>query len=128
MTPQQAWQATAKAEAPRPTRARFTAPAPRRRPTRTTPAPDPADLPVGTSLRRLSTAGNFMLEKVIYNVGLQHRREEVLIVANDTKVTVVDLNGEILIEHARPAPGITYVGNGLPSGQRPKNPDSSPKS
>ena len=128
VTPQQAWQATPKAEAPRPTRAQFTPPAPRRRPTRANPAPDPADLPKGSSLRRLSTAGNFMLNKVIYNVGLNHRREEVVVIADETRITVVDLNGEILIEHARPGPGITYVGNGLPSGQRPKTSGPSPKS
>jgi putative transposase len=33
---------------------------------------------------------------------------------------VADLDGEILIEHTRPAPGITYVGNGLPRGPRPR--------
>ena len=128
VTPQQAWEATAKAEAPRPTRERFASPAPRRRSIPAGPAPDPADLPEGTSLRRLSTAGNFMLDKVMFNVGLDHRREEVLIVLEGDSITVVDLDGVILIEHTRPAPGITYVGNGRPSGQRPKNPHPSPKS
>ena len=44
------------------------------------------------------------------------------------KITVADLYGEILIEHTRPAPGITYVGNGRPRGPRPKTTEPSPKS
>jgi putative transposase len=130
VTPLEAWQATPMAEAPRPSRTRFAPPAPRPRPrpTRANPAPDPADLPEGTSLRRLSTAGTFMLDKVMFSVGLEHRREEVLLVLEGDSITVVDLEGVILIEHTRPAPGTTYVGNGRPSGQRPKNPNPSPKS
>jgi hypothetical protein len=28
---------------------------------------------------------------------------------------VADLDGEVLIEHTRPAPGVRYVGNGKPA-------------
>ena len=38
------------------------------------------------------------------------------------------LDGEVLIEHTRPAPGVRYVGNGRPRGQRPKSDEMSPKS
>jgi hypothetical protein len=38
---------------------------------------------------------------------------------------VADLEDEILIEHTRPAPEVTYVGNGRP---RAKTPESSPMS
>ena len=61
-------------------------------------------------------------------VGGQHRFEQVLIVTSDDTITVTDLHGEILIQHTRPAPGITYVGNGRPRGPSPKTPEVSPKS
>jgi hypothetical protein len=43
-----------------------------------------------------------------------------------TRSPVADLDGEILIEHTRPAPGVTCVGKGRPRG--PKNPEVSPMS
>jgi putative transposase len=68
-----------------------------------------------------------MLDTVHYMVGGPHRLQQVLIVTDGDKLTVTDLNGEILIEHTRPAPGINYVGNGRPRGPRP-NTQPSPKS
>lgn len=44
------------------------------------------------------------------------------------KIIITDLEGELLAEHTRPAPGTTYVGNGRPPGTRPKSPGVSPKS
>jgi putative transposase len=44
--------------------------------------------------------------------------QQVLVITAVDKITVADLEGEILIEHARPAPGVTHVGNGRPSGPR----------
>jgi hypothetical protein len=41
---------------------------------------------------------------------------------------VADLDGEVLIEHTRPAPGVRYVGNGRPRGPRPRTGRPSPKS
>jgi hypothetical protein len=35
---------------------------------------------------------------------------------NGNKTTVTNLEGEILIEHTRPAPSTAYVGNGRPPG------------
>ncbi len=69
-----------------------------------------------------------MLDTVHYMVGGQHRFAQVLIVTDGNQVLVSDLNGEILIEHSRPAPGIHYVGNGRPRGPQPKNSEVSPKS
>jgi hypothetical protein len=43
-------------------------------------------------------------------------------------ITVADLDGEMLVEHARPALGVTYIGNGIPLGQRPTPAETSPKS
>jgi len=69
-----------------------------------------------------------MLDSVHYMVGGQHRFQQVLVVTDGDQVIVSDLNGEILIEHTRPAPGVRYVGNGRPRGPRPENPELSPKS
>ena len=44
--------------------------------------------------------------------------QQVLVITAGDKITVADLEGEILIEHTRPAPGVTYVGNGRPRGPR----------
>lgn len=69
-----------------------------------------------------------MLSGVHYRVGGQHGFQQVLVNTDGDKITIIDLDGEILAEHTRPAPGITYVGNGRPRGPRPKNPKPSPKS
>jgi putative transposase len=129
ITPLTAWEATPKAEPPRPKQDRprwleRTA-ANRYRPA---PAPAPSDLPADTHLRTLSSAGTFMLNSIHYKVDGQRAFQQVLIVTNGNKITVTDLNGEILIEHTRPAPGVKYVGNGRPPGGRGKNPEPSPKS
>jgi hypothetical protein len=67
-----------------------------------------------------NTAGTFTLAGVTYKVDGRRGLEQVLIVTDGDRIAVADLDGEILIEHTRPAPGITYVGNGLPRGPRPK--------
>ena len=69
-----------------------------------------------------------MLAGVIYKVGGRHGLHEVLVATNGDKIIVADLDGEILIEHTRPAPGVTYVGNGKPRGSHPKPDELSPKS
>jgi transposase InsO family protein len=130
VTPLTAWKATDKAEAPRPAREKLDRPRiPRTRPA---PAPAPTDLPDDTRVKKLTSAGVFMLDKVFYMVGRQYGFHQVLVITdgNNTgdKVTITDLHGEILIEHKRPAPGITYVGNGNPRGRRPNNPEPSPMS
>jgi transposase InsO family protein len=127
ITPATAWHATPKADAPRPKPDR---PEWIERPAanRYRPMPTPTDLPEGAHLKTLTSAGTFMLDAVHYMVGGQHRFQQVLIVDDDETITVADLNGEVLIKHARPAPGITYVGNGRPRGPQPKTPQPSPKS
>lgn len=126
LTPLTAWELTAKAEAPRPTPEDpffVQSVAKQYR-----PAPTPKDLPAGTRIRKLSTAGTFMLAGVNYKVDGRHGLKEVLVITDGVTITVVDLQGEILVEHTRPAPGVTYVGNGRRPGTRPKNPGVSPKS
>jgi putative transposase len=125
VTPLTAWQATEKAEAPRPKPDPpfLTRPAAPRRP----PAP-PTTVPDGTIVRRLTSQGTFNLDKVTYLVGGQHGFHHVLIDIDGDTITVINPEGEILAEHTRPAPGITYVGNGRPPGPRPKPSETSPKS
>jgi putative transposase len=124
ITPQQAWHATPKAEAPRPK------PDPPFlvRPAITRPAPAPKDLPAGTRLTTLNTAGTFMLAGVHYKVAGGLAMQQVLVITDGDTITVADLDGEILIEHTRPAPGVKYVGNGRPRGPAPQSPKPSPKS
>ena len=69
-----------------------------------------------------------MLAGVHDKVDGRRALEQVLVITDDDKITVADLPGEILIEHTRPAPGVTYVGNGRPRGPQPKTPETSPKS
>jgi putative transposase len=125
VTPQAAWEATPKAEAPRPKPDPpfFVQPVAKRR----RPASAPKDLPTGTCIKKLSTAGTFRLARVTYKVDGRRALEQVLVITDGDKITVADLAGEILIEHTRPEPGVTYVGNGRPRGPR-KTDETSPKS
>ena len=134
-TPQAAWDAMDKAEAPRPRphspavggttarrlMARSSTPRLRR-------APEPSELPADTSLKRLTSIGTFWLDGVHYRVGGQLSFQHVLVITDGDHLTVADLDGEVLIEHTRPAPGVKYVGNGKPPGMRPTPPQVSPKS
>jgi putative transposase len=128
VTPQTAWDATEKAEAPRPqpVRSLFDRPAPRPRPAPRVPLD--LDLPADTRVRKLNTSGTFRLDSVTYMVDTHRAFQQVLVITDGDKITVTDAHGEILTEHTRPAPGITYVGNGRPRGPRPKNSETSPKS
>lgn len=116
VTPRTAWEATPKAEAPRPKPdgPLFAPPAPK--PKRR--APEPQHLPAGTRVMTLNTAGAFMLAGVNYKVDGRLASEQVLVATDGEKVIVADLDGEVLIEHTRPAPGVRYVGNGKPRGPR----------
>ncbi len=126
VTPLVAWQATPKADAPRPQPDRpiYRAPAPVRRP-RPTP---PADLPADTRIRTVTTSGTICLEGVVYKIDVTHAFQQVVAITAADTIIVTDLDGEILAEHTRPAPGIRYVGNGRPPGPRPKNPEPPPMS
>ncbi len=142
ITPLAAWNATPKTDPPRPRPDQplydlplLGHPVPRYG-HRSTPEPSttpaPTDLPAGTSVKKLASNGALKLGRVTYMVGGPYGFQQVLVItdgeATGDKITVADLDGEILIEHTRPAPGITYVGNGRPRGPRPSKPEPSPKS
>lgn len=118
VTPATAWEATAKTQPPRPKSVELL----RDRAVRATERDTrvSTDLPADTVAKKLTSAGVFTLNKVFYNVGSEHSFRQVLIVTDGDQpgdhVTVTDLDGEILIEHTRPGPGVRYVGNGRPPG------------
>ncbi len=130
VTPLTAWKATPKADQPRPKPDRpiYEAPVPSSRPR---PRP-PADLPADTRIRTVATTGTITLDSVFYKIDVNRAFEQVLVISNGNqagdKIIITDLEGEILAEHTRPAPGTRYVGNGRRPGTRPKNPGASPKS
>ena len=80
----------------------------------------------------MSSAGVVHVDKVFYKIGVDHAFGQVLVVSDGDQpgdtIIITDLDGEILAERTRPAPGIGYVGNGRPRGTRPRNPRASPKS
>jgi putative transposase len=129
VTPLTAWEATAKAEPPRPN-ADQQPWLNRPMPTRYLPPqpPPPSDLPSDTRIRKVSSAGTINVDKVFYKIDVEHRFKQVLVITDADKLTITDLQGELLAEHTRPTPGITYVGNGRRPGPRPKNPGPSPMS
>lgn len=126
ITPRTAWEATTKAEPPRPKPDALLAVQTSVK--RNRPAQKPKELPAGTYVKRLSTAGTFTITGVHYKVDGQRGLEQVLVATDGDKITVADLDGEVLIEHTRPAPGVRYVGNGRPRGGRPNNDETSPMS
>lgn len=69
-------------------------------------------------IKKLASNGVFLLNKVQYMGDGRRSFQQVLVITAGNKITVTNLEGEILIEHTRPAPGVTYVGNGRPRGPR----------
>jgi putative transposase len=84
-----------------------------------------AELPANACIRTVSAVGNIGLDSVAYRVDPQRAFQQVLVVSDGDNVIITDLEGEVLAERTRPAPGTKYVGNGRPRGPRPK---PSPKS
>jgi hypothetical protein len=112
VTPLTAWEATAKADAPRPT------PNPPLLVQAAVRQLQRAPLPAGAHVRTLTTAGTFMLAGVTYK-SAAGTDSQVLIATDDDAIIVADLDGEVLIEHTRPTPGVKYVGNGNPAAHTP---------
>jgi putative transposase len=128
VTPLTAWKATPKADPPRPDTSRSWLDRPVvSRYQRPRPQP-PADLPADTRVRKVSSAGVIHVDKVFYKIDVDHAFKQVFVVTDGDKITITDLDGEILTQHTRPAPGVAYVGNGRPPGPRPKTPEPLPKS
>ncbi|WP_179476468.1 integrase core domain-containing protein, partial [Mycolicibacterium vinylchloridicum] len=126
ITPLTAWEATPKAQAPRPRpdRPLFDRPEPR-----TDPKPSvPLNLPANTHIRTVGTSGTVSFNSIRYKVNTHLAFEQVLVVTAGDTIIITDFHGEVLAEHPRPKPGINYIGNGRPSGPQPKTDGTSPKS
>jgi putative transposase len=133
VTPLTAWQATPKTDPPRPSPPQTSLFERSVSPHSKRPRPSPpADLPADTRVRKVSSGGTVHVDKIFYKINVAHAFNQVLVITEGTqpgdKITITDLQGEILAEHTRPAPNITYVGNGRPPGRRPKNRTASPES
>ena len=79
------------------------------------------DLHADPCVKTVTSSGTFMLDSVHYKVDGQYGFEHVLVTTDGDKIIVTDVRGEVLIEHARPEPGVKYLGNGRPRGRRPLN-------
>lgn len=109
VTPQQAWEATPIAEAPRPLMLAAPAASPL--------AATGVFLPENT--RRVTVGGGVKVDGVVFQIGTYLAGSLVTIISDENTIAFYSVStGEHLIEHPWPAPGVTYVGNGRPRGRR----------
>ncbi|HWC23796.1 MAG TPA: integrase core domain-containing protein [Flexivirga sp.] len=115
VTPQQAWEATPKAEEPRPRPDNddddddeLTTTRPRRRRAQRTD--------IGERTVRVYTDGKTRVEGVRYQLGTAHAGTEVHALWDTQTISFFDEHGTEIANHPRPAPHITFVGNGRPRG------------
>ena len=104
ITPAQAWEATPKAEAPRPA------------------ARNASLLPDGVRLTRIRDNGTVFARGTRFHVNRTLFGDVVSLVETQTSLQVFDESGTLLIEHPWPKPGTKYVGSGRPRGPRRPRP------
>ncbi|MDQ4504063.1 IS481 family transposase, partial [Sinomonas sp. ASV322] len=117
ITPLQAWEATPKAEPPRPRPAPPEPTVPGRgaaAATRIRPGVE------GTATRVVPANGGITIRGVKFQIGSARTGLQVHIVWDPEGIAFFDHQGTLLIEHLWPAKGITYVSNGRPVGTRPR--------
>jgi transposase InsO family protein len=126
-TPQQAWDATARTEPPRP--AQQPAPIPPLLPT-TAARLDRAPVTPRPGVRALliHSSGNVKVRRIQFHIDSRLAGHTVYVIENADTVTFTDVDGNVLLERPWPAPGITYVSNGHPRGPRLPLPPQSPMS
>ena len=100
ITPAKAWEATPKAEAPRPA------------------ARNALLLPDGVRLTRIRDNGTVFARGTRFHVNRTLFGDVVSLVENELSLQVFDESGTLLIEHPWPKPGTKYVGSGRPRGPR----------
>lgn len=103
ITPQQAWDATPVADAPRP------------RPT-TVVLPDPSRDHSGQQTRVVRERGSITVIGTHFMIGKAHAGATVHAIWDHLTVNVFDDRGTLIISFPRPARGTLYVGNGKPRG------------
>jgi transposase InsO family protein len=104
ITPAQAWEATPKAEAPRPA------------------ARNALLLPDGVRLTRIRDNGTVFARGTRFHVNRTLFGDVVSLVETEVSLQVFDESGTLLIEHPWPKPGTKYVGSGRPKGPRRPRP------
>lgn len=109
-TPQQAWDATPKAEEPRPRPDDHDELA-MTRPRRCTSRTD-----IGERTARVYTDGKTRIEGVRYQLGKEHAGTHVHALWDTQTISFFDQHGTEIASHPRPDPGVTFVGNGKPRG------------
>jgi transposase InsO family protein len=127
ITPAQAWEATPKADPPRPRPPATDAVVPGEESAPPAPRPTWRDTP-GEHLLKVRSDSTVMVHRVIYKINAYHRGRRIYVNHDTSKISFYDTTtGELLLEHPIPAPGVKYVGDGTPPG-RPRNPKPSPMS
>jgi transposase InsO family protein len=104
ITPALAWEATPKAEAPRPA------------------ARNASLLPDGVRLTRIRDNGTVFARGTRFHVNRTLFGDVVSLVETEATLQVFDESGTLLIEHPWPKPGTKYVGSGRPRGPRRPRP------
>ena len=96
ITPQAAWEATPKVEAPRPV------------------APSNPIVAASDEIRvkKTSNTGAVEFRGIRFGIGRAHAEQMVSVMDSGPTVMIFDLKGTLLIEHPWPEPGIKYVSNG----------------
>ena len=122
ITPLAAWQATPKADPPRPR------PAPPRKLHEPPPlAPVPQGRIVdGIRVVTVHPNGSIKARGTTFNISYPLRGQDVHVVYESAGLMVFDDRGTLIVEHLWPPPGVKYVGNGKPRG--PKKGSVSPMS
>ncbi len=107
ITPQQSWEATAKADPPHPI-----------------PKRAPIAAIDGKRMTRVRDNGTVFARGTKFHDSRTLFGALVYLVEEPDKLLVLDTDGTLFIEHAWPAPGTKYVGSGRPRGsQRPRKTD-----
>lgn len=109
ITPQQAWDAMPKAEAPRPRPQ--DEPSATRRLRRRAPRTD-----FGERTARVYADGKTRIEGVRYHLGKEHAGTEIHALWDTQTISFFDQHGTEIANHPRPDPDVTFVGNGKPRG------------
>jgi transposase InsO family protein len=127
ITPAQAWEATPKAEPPRPQPPATEAVVPGGESAPPAPRPTWRDIP-GEHLLKVRGDGTVVVHRVIYKIDTRHRERRIHVRHDTEKISFYDTTtGELLLEHPIPALGVKYVGDGTKPG-RPHTPKPSPMS
>ena len=127
ITPAQAWQATPKADPPRPQPPTSTAVTPGEEAAAPTPRPAWREIP-GEHLLKVRIKGTVVVHRVAYKLDPRRVGQQVHVTHDTEKISFYDTTtGELFLQHPIPALGVKYVGDGTPPG-RPRNPRPSPMS